>query len=116
MNQPLINKHIAGFFGSRKQLDVCREGQQLGLPVTPLLEPGQVLDNEHTRARGTFRQLELEPDFPVTLPSGFLQLDETRVGPAGGPPALGQDNPEIYGRELGVSAEELAALREQGAI
>jgi crotonobetainyl-CoA:carnitine CoA-transferase CaiB-like acyl-CoA transferase len=84
--------------------------------VTPLLEPGQVLDNEHTRARGTFRQLELEPDFPVTLPSGFLQLDETRVGPAGGPPALGQDNPEIYGRELGVSAEELAALREQGAI
>jgi len=116
VNMAMINEKIAEFFGSRKQLDVCREGQRLGLPVTPLLEPAQVLDNEHTRSRGTFRQLELEPDFPVTLPSGFLHLDETRVGPVGGPPAPGQDNPAIYCDELGVSADELAALRGQGAI
>jgi crotonobetainyl-CoA:carnitine CoA-transferase CaiB-like acyl-CoA transferase len=116
MNQPLINKHLSAFFGSKSQLDVCREGQSLGLPVTPLLEPGQVLDNEHTRARGSFREIDLEPDFPVTLPSGFLHLDETRVGPVGGPPALGQDNPAIYCDELGVSADELASLRGQGII
>lgn len=116
MNQAFINEQIEGFFRTKKQLDVCREGQKLGLPITPLLEPGRVLDNEHTRARGTFGEIDIEPDFPVLLPTGFLHLDETRTGPVGGPPALGQDNAKIYGDELGVSEEELAQLRGQGAI
>lgn len=116
MNQPLINKHLAEFFRTQKQLDVCREGQKLGLPVTPLLKPGEVLDNEHTRERASFRKYDLEPGFPVTLPSGFLHLDETRVGPVGGPPALGQDNSAIYSDELGLADDELARLRGQGII
>ena len=110
------NEHIAEFFSTQKQLDVCLEGQRRGLPVTPLLTPGQVIDNEHTRARGTFQELPVAPDFPVLLPSGFLQLDATRVGPVSGPPALGADNRTIYCDELGLAPERFDTLRAEGTI
>lgn len=92
MNQALINEHLTRFFSTQKKLDVCAEGQRRGLPITPLLEPSQILDNEHTRARKTFREYELPSGETVTLPSGFLHLDGTRVGPGAGPPAVGQDD------------------------
>ena len=116
MNLAMINEHIAAFFSTQKQLDVCLEGQRRGLPVTPLLTPGQVVENEHTRARGTFKELPVAPDFPVLLPSGFLQLDSTRVGPVEGPPALGADNRAIYCDELGLAPDRLDALRADGTI
>lgn len=116
MNQALINDEIGRFFGTQKKLAVCVEGQRRGLPVTPLLEPAQVLDNDHTRARGSFREIELEPGFPITLPSGFLHLDQTRAGPVAGPPALGQHNADLYCGELGLSPAELERLRADGVV
>jgi crotonobetainyl-CoA:carnitine CoA-transferase CaiB-like acyl-CoA transferase len=52
---------LEGFFPGRRKIDVAVEAQRRGIPATPLLRPGEVLDNEHTTARGTFRTLPLVP-------------------------------------------------------
>jgi crotonobetainyl-CoA:carnitine CoA-transferase CaiB-like acyl-CoA transferase len=84
--------------------------------VTPLLEPGEVLENEHTRARGTFAPLEIEPGLEVSFPTGFLQIDAQRVGPRGRAPQPGEHNARVYQGELGLGAGELEALRCQGVV
>ncbi len=108
MNQALINEHLARFFSTQKKLDVCIEGQRRGLPITPLLEPAQIVDNEHTRARKTFGELTLGGGATATLPTGFLQLDGERAGPAAGPPAVGQDDATLRDAEGPAAAAPAA--------
>jgi crotonobetainyl-CoA:carnitine CoA-transferase CaiB-like acyl-CoA transferase len=111
-----IEPVIECFFADRKKIDVAREAQQRGIPVTPLLEPGEVLENEHTRARGTFAPLEIEPGLEVTFPTGFLQIDAQRMGPRERAPQAGEHNALIYQGELGLGDAELEALRCQGVV
>ena len=84
-----IDPVIARFFSSQKKVDVAEEAQRRGLPVTPLLEPSEVLDNVHTVARGTFAKLEVAPGLAAQVPAGFFTLDGERLGPRSGPPAPG---------------------------
>ncbi len=110
--EPVIER----FFADQKKIDVAREAQRRGIPVTPLLLPAEVLENEHTRARGTFGALAIEPGLEVRFPSGLLQIDEQRVGPRERPPGLGEHNEAVYCGELGLGAGELEALRCQGVV
>jgi len=90
MNAAEIEAEIAGFFANQKKVDVALEAQSRGIPATPLLLPGEVLENEHTRARGTFHTLEVAPGIEAQLPSGFYTIDDERTGPLSGPPTRGE--------------------------
>jgi crotonobetainyl-CoA:carnitine CoA-transferase CaiB-like acyl-CoA transferase len=81
---------LEGFFAGKEKIDVALEAQRRGIPATPLLRPREVLENEHTAARGTFRRLPVAPGLAAQVPSGFLHVDGVRAGPASGPPALGE--------------------------
>lgn len=90
-----INPVIEAFFRPQKKIDVAREAQSRGIPATPLLEPGQVLENEHTRARKSFADLPVGGGFNARVPSGFLELNGGRAGPTTGPPDLGADDADL---------------------
>jgi len=75
------------FFVDKKKVEVAVEAQRRGIPATPLLRPGEVLENEHTRGRGTFVSLEVAPGTTARVPSGFLRVEGERAGPRAGPPA-----------------------------
>ncbi|MFQ5699106.1 MAG: CaiB/BaiF CoA transferase family protein [Myxococcota bacterium] len=111
-----IEPVIEAFFRDKKKIDVAAEAQRRGITVVPLLEPSEVLENPHTQARGTFRALEIADGVKAQVGSGFFQLDGRRVGPEHAPPRCGEHNREIFASELGLSDEELAALRAEGAI
>jgi crotonobetainyl-CoA:carnitine CoA-transferase CaiB-like acyl-CoA transferase len=81
---------LESFFAGRKKIDVALEAQRRGIPATPLLRPGEVLENEHTAARRSFRTLALAPGLEARVPSGFLHVDGVRAGPESGPPELGE--------------------------
>ncbi len=115
VRRPEIDPHLARFFSDKKKIDIAREAQSRGIPVTPLLEPGEVIENEHTGARGTFRTFEIAPGLEAQVASGFLELDGERMGPRERAPLLGEHNAQVYG-EIGLRDAELAALRAQGVI
>lgn len=81
---------LEGFFAGKKKIDVALEAQRRGIPATPLLRPREVLENEHTAARRTFRSLPVAPGLAAQVPSGFLHVDGERAGPESGPPELGE--------------------------
>jgi crotonobetainyl-CoA:carnitine CoA-transferase CaiB-like acyl-CoA transferase len=88
-----LNKIVAvleGFFADKNKIEVAVEAQRRGIPATPLLRPGEVLDNEHTKARRTFRTLPVAPGLEAKVASGFLSVDGERAGPESGPPELGE--------------------------
>ncbi len=76
------------FFRDKKKVDVAREAQCLGIPATPLLTPSEVLHNEHTLERGSFRELEVGDGLKAQVASGFLTIEGERAGPRQGPPSL----------------------------
>jgi len=116
MEPHVINPVIERFFLTQKKVDICVEGQRRGIPVTPLLEPGEVLSNEHVRARRSFRSYDVGGGIEAPLPSGFCHLSGERIGPKSGPPAPGRDEDRVYGEELEIPTSELADLRAKGVI
>ena len=116
MNMKPVDAALARFFADKKKIDIAVEAQRRGIPVTPLLLPGEVLANEHTRARGTFRELDVVPGEPASFPSGFFEIDGERVGPRERAPALGEHNRAIWIERVGLEESELEALRAQGVI
>jgi crotonobetainyl-CoA:carnitine CoA-transferase CaiB-like acyl-CoA transferase len=45
-----------------------------------------------------------------------FRLPESPGGPAAPPPTLGEHNEEVYGALLGITGEDLEALRDEGVI
>lgn len=81
---------LEGFFADKKKTEIALEAQRRGIPAMPLLRPGEVLENEHTKARGTFRKLSIAPGMPASVASGFVSIDGERAGPEAGPPEHGE--------------------------
>lgn len=104
-NRPAIEPVIQAFFAPRTKEAAAREAQARGIPATPVLEPREVLDNEHTRARRTFVELDLMPGLRARVPSGFFEFDGARLGPTRGAPAVGQHN-EAVAAEVRATARK----------
>ncbi|MBW2241786.1 MAG: CoA transferase [Deltaproteobacteria bacterium] len=81
---------LEGFFADKKKTEIAVEAQRRGIPATPLLRPGEVLENEHTTARRTFRKLSVAPGILASVASGYFTIDGERAGPETGPPELGE--------------------------
>jgi crotonobetainyl-CoA:carnitine CoA-transferase CaiB-like acyl-CoA transferase len=52
----------------------------------------------------------------MTIFTSPLRLEGEPTVPKSPSPARGADNERVYGEELGLSAAEVAALRERGVI
>lgn len=90
VRMPEIVPVLERFFHDKPKIEVAKEAQKRGLACTPLLLPGEVLDNEHVAARGTFRTLPVGGGYEARVASGFWTLDGERVGPRSGPPEPGE--------------------------
>jgi crotonobetainyl-CoA:carnitine CoA-transferase CaiB-like acyl-CoA transferase len=116
MNQKKVETALGAFFADKKKIDIAVEAQRRGIPVTPLLRPGEVLANEHTLARATFHEREVAPGESASFPSGFFEIDGARVGPRERAPRVGEHNRELWVERVGLSDDELDALRAQGVV
>lgn len=116
VNQKTVEAALATFFADKKKIEIAVEAQRRGIPVTPLLLPGEVLENEHTLARGSFREFEVASGESASFPSGYFEIDAVRVGPRERAPALGEHNRGVWVERVGLTESELEALRAQGVI
>lgn len=78
----------------RGRFEVVRQAQELRLPFTEVLTPGEVLADEHNRGRGSFVELEHPAVGTVRQVAGPMRLSTTpwQSRPA---PALGQHTAEV---------------------
>jgi CoA:oxalate CoA-transferase len=76
-----------------------------------------ILDHPQVKERELIKRVPDAPgvDRPLSVTRGGFRLASGDPRPESAPPALGADNASVFG-ELGVDAEELAALRKEGVI
>ena len=96
--------------------DIFVRAQDLGFQWGIVYSPEETLEDRHFKERGmqvTVEHPELGAEFVyVGAPYDF---EATPWAIRRRPPLLGEDNEAVYG-ELGICAEELAAIREAGVI
>ncbi|GAA3676784.1 CoA transferase [Arthrobacter ginkgonis] len=86
------------------------------LPIGPVYTIDDVLEDKHLQARDVFVDVEHAEAGDLTLLAPWIRFSETpsRISHAG--PAVGEYNYEVYGKLLGLGAEDVDALRAEGVI
>lgn len=88
--------------------------EMLGYPVNTVAD---LLEDQQLAARDFWQRFPYGLEGQVlTYPGGFAKFSAGECGLRRPPPRIGEHNEEIYAGELGLSAAELAALREAGVI
>ena len=86
-----------------------------GVPCGAVLDSGELLTDEHLIKRGMVVDVEhpTRGRFPMPGNPVRLSASPTEVTRA---PLLGEHNAEIYGELLGLTSEQVAALRSEGVV
>jgi len=105
---------ILPWLEKRDKWKIAKEAQELRLAFTPVLSPGELLEDEQIQARKFFANAKHPVMGEVTYPGAAAKLSET-PWQEGRAPLLGEHNGEIYG-SLGYSKEELIKLGTEGVI
>ena len=99
-----------------EKFEIMEKCQALGCPVTAVFTVEEAAEHPHLRERGYIVELEHPELGRVRSLAGPFKLPESPGGPRDAAPLLGQHNDFIYGERLGLSADELARLRESGVV
>ena len=107
---------VGGWIGRHSLDEVLTAFEQAEAAIAPVYDVAQIFDDPHYQARddiveiadGELGAVKMQNVFP------FLSRTPGRIDHAG--PRLGEHNEEILGGELGIGADELAALRAAGVI
>lgn len=109
-----MQAHVLGKT-KREMLDVSIAYDLL---LAPVLDLADLAQSRQLAARDFWRDCDLNDGRRLRLPAAPLQIrvdGEPQHWDDRPPPALGQHNDEVWG-ELGLSAAEIAGLRDQGVI
>jgi formyl-CoA transferase len=88
-----------------------------GVPAGKLYRPQDMIDDPHFQAREALIDVPSERWGSVKMQNVFPKLSKTpgsvrRAAPA----TIGQDNDQVYGDVLGLSADDVAGLKARGVI
>ncbi len=86
------------------------------VPCAPVRTAPEVMHDPHMHERGMLAEIDHPELGPITVPTSPLRLHGLGLAPAAANPRIGQHNAEIYGGWLGLSADEIAALKAGGTI
>jgi crotonobetainyl-CoA:carnitine CoA-transferase CaiB-like acyl-CoA transferase len=106
-----LNEVLAGVFRRFTQAEILALAREHRLTIGPVLDMAEAMADEHYRERETIVEME----DGVVLQNAVPRLSSTPAVIGRPAPALGEHNAEIYG-DLGIGADELARLAEDGVV
>ena len=114
-NSDLLREEIIQWTSVRTKQEVMRELGEARVPCAATLDPQDLFDDPHLNERGFVQTVEHPPAGTVRM-LGFPPRMSANDVPFAPPPDLGEHTDSVLSEELGLEADRLAALREQGAI
>jgi crotonobetainyl-CoA:carnitine CoA-transferase CaiB-like acyl-CoA transferase len=107
-----IVRPIAEFFKSHTQKELWNEGVKRRVMVYPVNDAKGVLDDPQLKERGFWVELEHSNlEDTLTYPGPFINTDGGLCQVRCRAPSVGEQNSEIYEKELGISKKEMAKLQ-----
>ena len=115
-NRPELEGILQSWLDDHSRYEVFVAAQDAGLPAAPVLEPSEIMEDEHFRQRGYFQQID-HPDFGTLRHTGlpFTLSDAPKSDPTPAP-KRGQHNRETLTGLLGLCEDQISALSERGII
>jgi formyl-CoA transferase len=114
-NRPALNAVLDPIFAARPTADWLARFERVGVPAGAIKDVGQVVEDPHLLAR----RMVVPLDHPKVTRLKVMGIPIKLAGTPGAirrpPPLLGQHTGEVLA-ELGRSREEIARLREAGAV
>ena len=115
-NKALINGRLNEILATNSQTYWLEKLRAARIPCAPVNNLAQALADEQVLARNMVVEAAHPLGGAVKMPGNPIKLSDTHEDTFTPPPLLGQHNEEIYQERLGLSGEELAALRAEGVI
>ena len=115
-NRPALLEALNEAFAARDADEWLAELREAGLPCGPINTIPDVFEHPQAEARGLALETEHPSAGPVRVTGFPYKLSQTPAEMRQPPPLLGQHTGEVLTELLNYSAEEVAALRERGAI
>jgi crotonobetainyl-CoA:carnitine CoA-transferase CaiB-like acyl-CoA transferase len=115
-NAEKINGWIIEWTMNHTKEEIFRKGQALSCPIAPVSTAEDIYHSEQFKARNFFVDMEHPAVGRLPFPSSAFRFSKTPWKLMQAAPLLGEHNEAIYGRFLGLSKEELAALKQGGVI
>lgn len=110
-----VDAVVGEWFGRYDAATIQRMCDEHGVPVSRILDMAEIFEDPHYQARDMLVEVE-HPSFgKVRLPGVVPRFSETPGGVRNSGPGLGEHNDQVFG-SLGLSADEIARLSEEGVI
>lgn len=97
-------------------VELFERGSREGVPIVPIYDVSGFYNSPHTKARKFFVSQKHPVVGKFEAPGSPYKWSEVSTGVRCAAPCLGQHNEDVYCRELGLSKEDLAAMRRAGVI
>ncbi len=110
-----LHDQLAAWTSGLDDYELAQVLQEHGVAAAPVLNVGDVLDDPHYRARGTFIEVQHPLGFPETIYGAYVKTNrsEAQVKPG---PMVGQDNEHVFLDLVGMSKERYDQLIDDQVI
>ena len=98
------------------KMEVFARTKKWRIPCAPVRTAPEVMNDPHMHERGMLARVEHPELGPIVVPTNPLRLHGLPKVTTRPSPKIGEYNAEIYGGWLGLGADEIAALKAEGAI
>lgn len=115
-NADLIDGYVSAWIGERDRVDVLAEFERVGGAVAPVYSAKDIVEDKHIRETKMLIEVN-DPELgPMLMHNVMWRMSQTpgTIRFTGRP--LGADTEQILTEELGYSATDVAALRNEGVV
>jgi formyl-CoA transferase len=113
----VVRPAIEAWARDKTRLEACSELCAQGVAAGPSNLAEDIHADPHVQSHDMLIEVPRpDSDQPMQVVGNPVKLSDVAEGPVRAFPSLGQHTDEVLGRDLNLSAEELARLREQGVI
>ena len=114
-NGAVISERVGAWVAERSSDEAIAAFESARVPAGPVYRPRQTLDDPHVKAGGFFTEIDFPGIGKAPVAATPVKLHDTPGEVRARPPMLGEHT-DLVLRELGYSAAEIAALKQEGAV
>ncbi|OLE31818.1 MAG: CoA transferase [Alphaproteobacteria bacterium 13_1_20CM_3_64_12] len=107
---------IAAWTKTLGKMEIFAAAKRHRIPLAPVRDVNEVMHDPGMHERGFLAEIEHDEIGRITVPTSPLRFHGADPVPLMPSPKLGQHNAEIYGGWLGLSQDEIAALKSDAVI
>jgi formyl-CoA transferase len=115
-NGDAINDIVGEWCKERALAEIERLLVEHDVPVSGVYSVDEIVADPHVLARGAIVEVDDPVIGPIRQQAPVPRLDRTPLAVTGGAPKLGEHTDEVLSSLLGMSGDDIAALRSEGIV